>query len=90
MKMLRILIVEGEPLIALELEMTVSDCVSAAILVEVSVAASKEVLRQDDLDFAFLGVDVTNGKTFELAQILGRKHVCSAAYKESKIRLSPS
>jgi hypothetical protein len=45
---------------------------------------------QDDLDFAFLGVDVTNGKTFELAQILGRKHVCSAAYKESKIRLSPS
>jgi hypothetical protein len=45
------------------------------ILVEVSVAATKQVLHQDDLDFAFLDVDVTNGKTFELAQILGRKHV---------------
>jgi DNA-binding LytR/AlgR family response regulator len=73
--MLRILIVEDEPLVALELEMMVSDFVSAAIVVEVSVAATKKVLHQDDLDFAFLDVDVTNGKTFELAQILGRKHV---------------
>lgn len=58
--------------------------VSAAILVEVSVAATKKVLHQDDLDFAFLDVDVTNGKTFELAQILGRKppvstHIPSSA-----------
>jgi two-component SAPR family response regulator len=75
MKQLRILIVEDEPLIALELEMMVSDFVAAAILVEVSVAATKQALHQDDLDFAFLDVDVINGKTFELAQILGRKHV---------------
>ena len=27
------------------------------------------------LDFAFLDVDVTNGKTFEIANILERKHV---------------
>ena len=47
MKMLRILIVEDEPLVALELEMMVSDFVSAAIVVEVSVAATKKVLRQD-------------------------------------------
>jgi hypothetical protein len=32
-----------------------------------TVAATKQVLHQDDLDFAFLDVDVTNGKTFELA-----------------------
>jgi uncharacterized protein (UPF0212 family) len=54
-KMLRILIVEDEPLVGLELEMMVSDFVSAAIVVEVSVAATKKVLHQDDLDFAFFG-----------------------------------
>jgi DNA-binding LytR/AlgR family response regulator len=78
--MLRILIVEDEPLIALELEMMVSDFVSAAIVVEVSVAATKKVLHQDDLDFAFLDVDVTNGKTFELAQILGRSMCLSFCF----------
>ncbi len=43
-------------------------------MIEGSVAATKEVLHED-LDFAFLDVDVTNGKTFEIAQILERKHV---------------
>ena len=33
-----------------------------------------EILHEA-LDFAFLDVDVTNGKTFEVAQILERKRV---------------
>jgi two-component SAPR family response regulator len=43
-------------------------------VVEGSIAATKEILHEA-LDFAFLDVDVTNGKTFEIARILERKHV---------------
>jgi two-component SAPR family response regulator len=74
MKTLRILIVEDQPLVAMGLEMMVTEIVRAAVVVEASVAATKEVLHEA-LDFAFLDVDVTNGKTFEIAQILERKRV---------------
>ncbi|MGH6837787.1 MAG: hypothetical protein ACREDT_03115 [Methylocella sp.] len=42
--------------------------------VKASVAATKKVL-DEALDFAFLDVNVTDGKTFEVAHILERKHV---------------
>jgi response regulator RpfG family c-di-GMP phosphodiesterase len=74
MKTLRILIVEDEPLVAMDLEMMVTEIVTAAVVDETSVAATKEIL-QEALDFAFLDVDVINGKTFEVAQILERKRV---------------
>ena len=74
MKTFRILIVEDEPWIAMDLETIVIDLVTATFVVEGSIAASKEVL-QEALDFAFLDVEVTDGKTFEIAQILERKHV---------------
>ena len=74
MKMLTILIVEDETLVAMDLEMMITKIVTAAIVIESSVAATKKVLHEA-LDFAFLDVDVTNGKTFEIAQILERKHV---------------
>jgi CheY-like chemotaxis protein len=74
MKTFRILIVEDEPWIAMDLETIIIELVTATVVVEESIAATKEVLRQA-LDFAFLDVEVTNGKTFEIAQILERKHV---------------
>ena len=74
MKTLCILIVEDEPMVAMDLEMMVTEIVTAAVVVEASVAAAKKVLQQP-LDFAFLDVDVTNGKTFEAAQTLERKGV---------------
>ena len=74
MKTLRILIVEDQPWVAMGLEMMVTEIVRAAVVVEASVAATKEVLHEA-LDFAFLDVDVTNGKTLEIAQILERKRV---------------
>ena len=74
MKTLRILIVEDEPLVAADLEMMVTEIVPATVVVEASVAATKKVLHEA-LDFAFLDVDVTNGKTFEIAQVLEHKHV---------------
>ncbi len=73
-KILHILIVEDEPWVAMDLEMIIIEIVTATVVVERSVADTKKVL-DEALDFAFLDVDVTNGKTFEIAQILERKHV---------------
>jgi two-component SAPR family response regulator len=74
MKTLRILIVEDDPLVAMNLEMVVTAIVTAVVVVEASVAATKKILHEA-LDFAFLDVNVTNGKTFEIAEILERKRV---------------
>ncbi len=73
MKILRILIVEDEPLVAMDLEIMVTEIVAATVVVEPSVVATEKVLHEA-LDFAFLDVDVTNGKTFEIAHILKRRH----------------
>jgi CheY-like chemotaxis protein len=74
MKPLRILIVEDEPLIAMNLKEMVDECVTATVVVEPSVAATKKALREA-VDFAFLDVQVTNGRTFEVAHMLERKSV---------------
>ena len=67
MKTLHILIVEDDPLVAMGLEMMVTEIVTATVVVKESVAAAKKILL-DLLDFAFLDVNVTDGKTFEVAQ----------------------
>jgi len=74
MKMLRILIVEDETMIALVLEGMIADIVPATVVIEASVASTMKILNEA-IDFAFLDIDVTNGKTFEIAKILDRKHV---------------
>src|ERR1700737_4677018 len=73
MKTFRILIVEDEPWIAMDLETLIIELVTATVVVEPSIAATKGVLHEA-LDFAFLDVEVTDGMTFEIAQILERKH----------------
>ena len=67
MKMLHILVVEDEPWIAMDLEMMIIEVVTATVVIERSAAAAKKGL-DEILDFAFLDVDVTNGKTFEIAK----------------------
>ena len=52
MKILRILVVEDEPLIAMDLQMIIIGNVTATIVVEGSVAATNEILHEA-LDFAF-------------------------------------
>jgi two-component SAPR family response regulator len=74
MKPLRILIVEDESLIAMDLENTVAQLVAATFLIEGSVSATKNIVEQP-LDFAFLDINVTDGKTFDVAKILQRKGV---------------
>jgi hypothetical protein len=75
MKTLRILIVEDEPLVAMDLEAMVAKIVTATVVVEPSVAATKQVLHEA-VDFAFLDVEVTNGKTFEIAHRRSNARVC--------------
>jgi CheY-like chemotaxis protein len=58
----------------MDLEMIIIQSVTATVVVEKSAAATKKILHEA-LDFAFLDVDVTNGKTFEIAHILENKHV---------------
>ncbi len=53
MKTLRILIVEDEPLVAIPLEMVVTESVTAAVVVEAPVAATRKILLYEALDFAF-------------------------------------
>lgn len=74
MNKLRVLIVEDEALTAIDLEYIVLEITPAEIITESSVTRTKRVLNQP-FDFAFLDIDVTNGKTFEVAQLLGQKGV---------------
>jgi CheY-like chemotaxis protein len=74
MKNLHILIVEDKPLIAMVLKTIIENVVSATFVREASVAATKDALHED-IDFAFLDFDVTNGKIFEIARILQIKRV---------------
>jgi hypothetical protein len=60
MKILRILIVENEMSLAMDLEMMIEKIASATFVTEESVGAAKKVLHEA-LDFAFLDVDVTKG-----------------------------
>jgi CheY-like chemotaxis protein len=70
----RVLIVEDDVIIATDLESIVADAVGAEVLVSRSVALAKSLIEQT-LDLALLDVDVTNGKTFEVAKLLKLRQV---------------
>lgn len=72
--MLRVLIVEDDILAAMFLEDVITDISDANIVIRTSVADTKEALK-DSFDVAFLDIDVTNGKTFEVARLLQEKQV---------------
>jgi len=74
MKILRILIVESEMSLAMDLEMMIEKIASATFVTEATVGAAKKVLHEA-IDFAFLDVAATKGKTFEIAGILELNHV---------------
>jgi DNA-binding LytR/AlgR family response regulator len=67
MKTLRVLIVEDEPLLAMDLESIVTDTVSAAVIVKSSVAGAKKFLDSQFLDSQFL-----NSQTWD-PQALGSR-----------------
>jgi CheY-like chemotaxis protein len=73
-KRLQILLVEDEPFISMDLERLIEEAVPAIVVVKSSVAETRKVLHQD-FDFAILDVDVTNGKTYPIAESLGERNI---------------
>ena len=69
-----VLIVEDDPMIAMDLEDIVHEQMSADILFGESVATAR-CLLEEPLDFALFDVDVPGGKTYALAATLQRRNV---------------
>ena len=70
----RILVVEDDVFIATDLEAIASRVADAEVMVSSSVARAKKLI-DPSIAFAFLDIDVTNGKTFEVATLLQRNDV---------------
>ena len=70
----RILIVEDNALIAWDLKSIASEAVEAETLVASSIAMAK-ILIDSSIDLALLDVEVTDGKTYELAARLRSMNV---------------
>lgn len=66
MKPARILIIEDDPMISLDLETIVANHIAADIVVASTIAEAQNVLTAP-IDFAFLDIDVLDGKTFPVA-----------------------
>ncbi len=66
--MLRILIVEDEPIIAFDLAQVVEHKTGADVHIASSIAVALRMLEK--IDFVFLDMNVVDGKTFDLAREL--------------------
>ncbi|MEJ1160308.1 response regulator [Prosthecomicrobium sp. N25] len=69
----RVLIVEDDPLIALDLEIIIADKVPAEVIVAASVADARRHVAEP-ITFALLDIDVLDGKTFEIAEALAARN----------------
>jgi CheY-like chemotaxis protein len=71
---LRVLIVEDEPMISMYLEEIVEETVPAIVTVKSSVKATRQVI-DEPFHLALLDVDVTDGKTYEIARTLDDRRI---------------
>jgi DNA-binding NtrC family response regulator len=62
--------VEDNPWVGHVLQDLITDAAEAEITVMRSVESAKKELTKSEFDFAFLDVNVTNGKTYEIAASL--------------------
>lgn len=70
MRRQRVLIVEDDPVVALDLEAIVTGVADAEVAVAHSVKAAQRAIGTAAFDAAFLDIDVLDGKTFEVARSL--------------------
>jgi len=73
MRRRRILIVEDDPMVALDLEAIVVGATNADVAVAHSVKEARRVLREAAFDAALLDIDVLDGKTFPVAYLLAER-----------------
>jgi DNA-binding response OmpR family regulator len=71
---LRVLILEDEPMISMYLEEIVEETVPAIVTIKSSVKATRQVI-DEPFHLALLDVDVTDGKTYEIAKTLGDRRI---------------
>lgn len=71
---MRILIVEDDPFVALDLECIVRDATDSDICMASTLAEARRCAREP-IDFAFLDIDMPDGKIFEVARELRRRGV---------------
>lgn len=83
MKILHILNIESEISLAVDLEMMIEKVALATFLTETSAGVAKKALKES-IDFAFLDVDVTKDKSFEIAEILDIRNVPYAVISASR------
>lgn len=74
MDLLRVLILEDEPLISMNLEGIVEATVQSVVVVKASVAEGEKVIGQP-FDFVLLDVDLTNGATHGIARTLIERQI---------------
>ena len=67
----RVLIVEDEPMVAMDLELIVLGVIAADVVVVASVSGARQAMAAP-LDLALLDIEVTDGRTFEIARELQR------------------
>jgi CheY-like chemotaxis protein len=87
--MLRILIVEDENMVALDLKDMVTAIVPAVVVVTASVASTEKALHEP-FDLAFLDVNVTDGNTYGIARQLREKRVPYVFVSGSSLDRLPS
>jgi DNA-binding response OmpR family regulator len=81
--MMRILILEDDPLIALDLEAIVEGEGHEVVGTVDTLAAARAELRRG-FDFALLDIDVVDGKSFELAMTLQERRIPFAFVSASR------
>ncbi len=64
---LRILMIEDDPWVGMVLQELILEAALAEVTVFRSVAAAEKALVESEFDFAFLDVNVTDGKTYGIA-----------------------
>jgi DNA-binding response OmpR family regulator len=72
MQPVKILVVEDDPFVSMDIEAIVGDLMPAVVTVTPSVAAAEKVL-EEPLDLALLDVDVLDGKSFPIAERLRQR-----------------
>ncbi|MFD1701682.1 response regulator [Methylopila henanensis] len=72
---MRVLIVEDEPIIAMEIEAIVLQSRPSAEIVTAMSVREALLAVEGALDLAFLDIDVTDGKTYEIALALQTRKV---------------
>jgi DNA-binding response OmpR family regulator len=70
MATLRILMIEDNPWVGFVLQELILEAAEAEVTVLQSAAAAKKALAEAKFDFAFLDVNVTDGKTYDIASSL--------------------